>query len=95
MGFVRCNIANSDSVSLYSTLCSLVLVGGGYLLLGMILNISFERVSIGYHAQRKTYRFYLIRHMRITHNKDSLNAAIIQNFHNCSEPLGSLSSEKK
>lgn len=43
MGFVRCNVANNDSVSLYPTLCTLVLGGGGYLLLGMILKHSFGK----------------------------------------------------
>jgi len=42
IGFVRCNIPN-DSLSQYPTLCTLVLGGGGYLLLGMILKHSFGK----------------------------------------------------
>jgi len=40
MGFVRCNIASNDSVSLYPTLCSLVLGGRRLSAPGMILKHS-------------------------------------------------------
>jgi hypothetical protein len=43
VGFVRCNIAKNNSVSLYPTLCTLVLGGSGYLLLGITLKQSFGK----------------------------------------------------
>jgi hypothetical protein len=80
MGFVRCNIANNDSVSLYPTLCTLVLGGGGYLLLGMILKHFFGKSVYWVLCTKENIQILLIRLMRITHKKDSLNAAINSKF---------------